>query len=191
MPHRALLPLLGLLIAHPVAAEPLPRALASDSVGRWEVGVGANYAWLVFARNDEPKGFGANVYLRYGLSRTFALKLSGLWTRHSLDATDDRAAGTFQVVAADVGLTYALDYVRFEPKIEAGVGLLYRHFLEQAALDLGVRVGLAIDYRLGRHATIGFGIFYHGFLTDMSNLPVYVQLGPRFALQWGDAPERD
>lgn len=187
MPYRALL-LMGLVAANPAAAQSPPRALASDAVGRWEAGVGANYAWLVFGRNDEPKGWGANAYLRYGLSPTFALKASLLWSRHSLSATSDREAGTFQVVAADVGLTYALDFVRFEPKLEAGVGMLYRNFLGQGALDLGVRAGLALDYRLGRHSTVGFGIFYHGFLTDLNNLPVYVQLGPRFALQWGEAP---
>ena len=186
MPYRAMLLLIGLLEATPAAAQSPPRALMGKSVGRWEAGVGANYAWLVFGQKDEPEGWGANVYLRYGLSPTFALKASMLWSRHAISATNSHDGGTFQVVAADVGLTYALDFVRFEPKIEAGVGILYRHFLDVGQLDLGVRAGLGLDYRIGRRCTVGFGIFYHGFLTDLANLPVYVELGPRFALQWGD-----
>lgn len=166
-----------------------PRAEAETGFGRWELGASANYGWIVFSKQDEPSGYGAGVHLRFGISESFSAKLGVLWTGHQLDATDDRPAGWFHIISADLGLTYAIDLVRFAPKIEAGVGILQRRFDGASATDLGVKIGLAGDYRITPWATVGFGIYYHGFLTDLGNIPVYVEMGPRFSIQWG-GPER-
>jgi hypothetical protein len=155
--------------------------------GRWELGASANYGWIVFSQQDEPSGYGAGLHLRYGISESFSVKLGVLWTAHDLEANEDRPAGWFQIVSADLGLTYAIDLVRFSPKIEAGLGILQRRFAGSSATDLGVKIGLAGDYHLSPRVTVGFGIYYHGFLTDLGNIPVYVEMGPRFSFQWGGA----
>ncbi len=155
--------------------------------GRWEAGASVNYAWIVFSKSDEPKGGGVGIHLRYGLSENISLKIGALWSGHDLDATEERPGGIFHVLAADAGLTYAIDLMRFSPKIEAGVGILWHRLGEKSEAALGVKIGLAGDYHITPWMTIGLGVFYHGFLTDLGNIPVYVELGPRVSIQWGGA----
>jgi hypothetical protein len=163
-------------------------ALARPS--RWTVGVSAAYAYITLDAQSEPEGGGASAFASFALTETFALQAAALFTTHSVAATKDRAGGTFRVVSADAGLSYAMDLVRFEPKIEAGIGILYRHFAGQGVTDLGVKIGFAVDYALYPWLAVGFGVYYHGFLTDPGNIPIYVELGPRISFRFGRGPKQ-
>ena len=158
---------------------------AETRLGRWELGVAPNYGWIVLTKDDEPSGLGASTYLRCGIKESFAVKLGGLWTRHTVSAQGERPGGTLDVFSVDLGLTYVVDFVSFQPKIEAGLGLLQRRLGGVTATDLGVTVGLAADYQISPRWSVGFAVNYRGFLTDLGNVPVYVEMGPRVAFQWG------
>lgn len=174
--------LLGAMTAAVAFASP-----ARAGLGRFEVGVSPHYAYLLLDNRHEPDGVGAGLQLRYGLSDTFALVAAGLWTVHDIEATEDRVGGSYHVLAADVGLGYTLDLVRFLPRLEAGIGILHRRFGEAYATDFGVRLGLSVDYQLSKRWMVGFGLSYHGFVTDLANIPIFVEMGPRLTWTWDTA----
>ncbi|MBW2730890.1 MAG: outer membrane beta-barrel protein [Deltaproteobacteria bacterium] len=165
---------LTIFFASPVRAES----------GKLELGVSPHYAYLLLDNRHEPDGWGVGLQLRYGLSDTFGLVVAGLWTMHSIEGAADKVGGDFHVMTADFGLVYTLDLVRFLPRIEAGVGALHRRFADAYSTDLGVRLGLSVDYQISPRWMVGLSISYHGFVTDLANIPMFVEMGPRITWTW-------
>lgn len=178
---RAVLSLGLLLLCSPALAAETP---AVKGAGRFEIGVSPQYAYLIFDSRHEPDGFGAGLQLRYGLTDTFALVMAGLWTVHDIEAKGEELGGKFHVMAVDLGLAYTLDLVRFLPRLEAALGLLHRRFGEAYSTDFGVRVGVSVDYQLSPRWMVGVGLSYHGFVTDLANVPIFVEMGPRLTWTW-------
>jgi len=161
------------------------RADDDGKLPRWQVSAAPLYAFIVLEGQGEPKGAGGTLQLGYALSDSFTVEAWFLWTVHDVAPTEESAGGTFHVGNAALGIGYALDIGRFVPTLEAGVGVLHRRFGDQAATDLGVRVGLRIDARVLDWLIVGFAVRYHGFLTSPTELPVHVEAGPRVGFCWG------
>jgi hypothetical protein len=143
------------------------------------------YAYLVTGGADDPDGGGAAVALRFGISDSAALHAAALWTSHAIDATEQRPQGaTLRVLSLIAGASYAIDAIPLAPRLEAGLGVLHQQLDDQASTDLALRIGLLLDYWLLDWLAVGASVYYHALLTDPTDLPVYVDLGPHLALRW-------
>jgi hypothetical protein len=149
----------------------------------WELTLSPVYAYLVVDGSSETRAGGAAAQLTYMLSESVGLRAGASWTLHDLEATQQREGGVLRVWSANVGLSYALDLLRARPAIELGAGILHSDGPNGNGTDLGVMIGLALDYALYDWLTVGAALHYHGFLTDVTSLPVYVTLGPRVGVR--------
>ena len=175
-PTASLALLVSLLV--PVRVEAEPRW-----GGEWTVGLAPSYAFVVLEKQSKPRGGGGQLFVRYGLTGTFALGVSALWSAHDTDATSDSAA-TFQVINVAASVTYSFDWLeRFTPAIEGGIGLLYRRS-KTAAADLGLQLGVAADYWVLPWLGLGAAFHYHAFITSPTEYPVFFDAGPRLTARW-------
>ena len=46
-------------------------------------------------------------------------------------------------------------------------------------LQAGISVGLGADYLLNRRFSFGVAFRYHGIVTDLASIPLYLTVGPR------------
>lgn len=160
-----------------------PRAHAGTR-GEWVLGLAPTYAFIVLDNKAEPRGGGASLFLTYGLSDAIALRLSGLWTGHNIEADEETEGGLYQVANVAFGLQYAIDLLSVTPSIEAGAGLLYLRYGDGSAVNLGLHFGLAVDYWLARWICVGAAFHYHAFISNPADYPVYFDAGPRVAIRW-------
>lgn len=151
----------------------------------WEVGLSPVYSYLVVDDQGRPKGGGGVAHLLYQVSDAVGLRAGASWSSHSVDGANQRPSGILHVFSLNGGLTYSLDLLRVVPRIELAAGLLHRRLPGGAsATDVGIVAGLGLDYALKPRLSVGGAIHYHGFITNPTNLPVYVAIGPRVALRW-------
>ena len=160
---------------------------------RWEIGLSAVYGQLIAASLGDPAGAGAGLSCALVLSEAFDLRAGVSWTHHSIEGNEQIPSYSFDIQAAHLGLGLRLDAIPMAPRLEAALGLLRSQGTGgPAALDLGIRLGLLLGGAVGPPGLwIGFGIYYHGFLTDITRLPVYLEIGPRVAWRWGTSPGRN
>ncbi len=45
-------------------------------------------------------------------------------------------------------------------------------------------IGLGVDYAINAWLSVGAAFHYHGVLTNLQEIPVYVDMGPRVAFGW-------
>ncbi len=145
--------------------------------------VEAGYA-LVAVDTREPSGAAlAGSYLR-GWNDAIALRLTGSYSLHAATEAPGKAAGPLHVASATAGVTYAFDYLRIIPFLEASVGGLYLHGPD--GIDSGVRatfeLGVGADVLESRSFSWGFVARMQSFLPDADSAPVYTYFGPR--LTW-------
>ena len=190
MTAARLLRLVGTLavLAASLAAATTARAAERDEgvgrAGRFAFVIEPRYGYVILGSNDEPSGWGIAARLYYGITEAVGLQVQGSYTGHGLDKTDDRDAGTLAIIAINAGASFAIDAIPLSPMLEAGIGLLQRRFGDSVSNDVGIRIGLSMRYWLSDWIALGFSVSYHGFLTDPTNVPVYVELGPQIALRW-------
>lgn len=163
---------------------PRPAIAREHGGGDWTVGLAPSYAYVVLEKQSKPRGGGGQVFLRYALTGTFALGVTALWSAHDLDATSNSPATTLQVVNVAASATYSFDWLeRLSPTIEGGIGLLYRR-AKTAAADLGLQLGIAVDYWVLPWLGLGLAFHYHAFITSPTEYPVYFDAGPRVTVRW-------
>jgi hypothetical protein len=142
---------------------------------------------------SEPEGGGAAIWLTYGVTESVAIKLTGQWTGHGVDEPeegekdkkgDEPASGLLHVINVAAGLCYALDLLDFTPAIEAGIGVLHQRLGDVSSTELGVRLGISVDYWLLDWLSVGVAFHYHAFLTNLAEYPVYFDTGPRVTVRW-------
>lgn len=151
--------------------------------GEWVVGVAPSYAYIVRGSSSEPDGGGGSAYVHYGLTQTINLQLSGAWTGHDVDPGEDDPGGLFQVINVAAGARWVFDIVRFNPALEAGLGILHMRYRGDATTNLGLQLGVTVDYAVTPWLGLGAGFHYHAFLSNPGEYPVYFDAGPRISFR--------
>lgn len=153
---------------------------------RRELSVGVQPLFAVGYLSDRVGyGGGGNAHIQLGLTDAVSIVAFGGASYHPLPANPDEklAEGTLLAWQASVGVSYALDIVRIQPFFEAAVGVLSLQTQigkeRTSSLQAGVSVGLGADYLLNRYVSFGVAFRYHGVVTDLSNIPLYLTVGPR------------
>lgn len=148
-------------------------------------GATPSYAYLVTDDEAQPQGGGGSLWLRYQITDSWGIGATGLWTVHHLVATEKEEAATGQVLSAMLTANYTLDLLpRLSPIFEAGIGALFRRLRDFDAVDLGVKLGLAIDYWVLPWLSVGGAAYYYAFVTDLNTFPIYVEIGPRISVRF-------
>lgn len=130
-------------------------------------------------------GGGGNGHVQVGLTDAVSIIAFGGSSYHPLPADPEKKLleGTLLAWQASVGVSYAIDIVRIQPFFEAAVGVLSLQSQigkeAKGGLQAGVSVGLGADYLLNRRFSFGVAFRYHGIVTDLSNIPLYLTVGPR------------
>jgi hypothetical protein len=148
------------------------------------LGVAPAYAYVVVDDKAQPNGVGAGGALLYGLTPAFALRLSGGWSGHIVEAEPPRTNPLYQVAHGMLGLRYSFDLVSMNPSIEAGIGVLHQSFGTSSSTDLGGQIGVALDYWILPWLSLGAYFHYYAFLSNPTKYPVYFDAGPRVELRW-------
>lgn len=174
---------LSALLSHAAAAR-TDSPISSNN--RWEIVLAPVYAYLLQDQRGDAHGGGAQVFIRYGITDSVGIHVSALWTAHAVSDLPNVAdsGGTLQVLSGSAGLSYALDLTRFVPRLEADLGVLSRHFNEESTTDMAIKIGLGVDYALNGWLSVGAAFHYHAVLTNLQEMPVYVDMGPRVAFGW-------
>lgn len=162
----------------------LPGRSLAVGKGEWVVGLSPAYAFIVLSDQAEPKGGGAGAFVQYGLSDAFGLRFSALWTGHSVEGGEESAGGLYQVANLAAGLQYSFDLLSVTPSIEVGAGVLYLRYRGESATNLGLQIGLSVDYWLLDWLAVGASFHYHSFISNPADYPVYFDAGPRVAIRW-------
>jgi len=171
----------GPILACCLLCAPSPAGAAS---GDWVVGLAPSYAYIVLHGTGEPDGGGSGMFVHYGLSDAVAIQLSGLWTVHDVEGTEENEGGLFQVVNVAAGIRYAFDVLRVNPAIEVAAGVLYLRFRGDSATNLGLLMGICADWWALDWLAVGAAFHYHAFLSDPRTYPVYFDAGLRVAFRW-------
>ena len=158
-------------------------ARAEARPGQLALSVSPTFATIVLGSQGEPSGGGASLRAHIALSSLFSVVGRAGWTAHEVDATDDAAGGTLQVLHGSVGLGYQVDLMRFAPKLDFTVGVLHRILAGVATTDLTISVEAGIDYPLKPWMLLGGGIALHAYVTAPTDWPIYLTLGPRITLR--------
>jgi hypothetical protein len=164
----------------------VPAASAAEK-GEWVVGLAPSYAFIVLGQDFEPKGGGSGLFIHHGLSESLALRFSGLWSGHDVEPEgedEDEEGGLYQVVNLALGVAYTFDLLSVVPAIEVGGGLLYLRYQGSSAYNLGLQIGVSVDYWLLAWLSVGAAFHYHAFISNPADYPVYFDAGPRVAVRW-------
>ena len=166
---------------------PLPRAHAE----RREVSVGLEPMYAVGYLPDRNGNGGGGVgHIQFGITDAVSILAFGGASYHPLPADPDRKLleGNLLAWHASVGVAYALDIVRIQPFFEATVGVISLTTKVgkdvSGGLQAGVAVGIGADYLLNGRFSFGFAFRYHGVLTDLGNIPLYLTIGPRASVRF-------
>jgi hypothetical protein len=167
----------------------LPSQLALAERRELSVGVQPLFG-VAYLPDRNGYGGGGNGHIQLGITDAVSIIAFGGSSYHPLPADADKklAAGTLLAWQASVGVSYALDIVRIQPFFEATVGVLSLQSRVgkdvSGGLQAGISVGLGADYLLSRRFSFGVAFRYHGIVTDLSNIPLYLTVGPRAQLRF-------
>ncbi|HEY3358374.1 MAG TPA: hypothetical protein VGQ83_34315 [Polyangia bacterium] len=141
----------------------------------------------------QPSGGGGVFDATYGLTEALSLRGTIFYTAQAADADPAKGlpSGIMSVGGSLIGLSFAFDVLRVIPYIDIGIGALLTTGAGQkdssgrgTFMDFGVEVGIGADYLVSRTFSLGLVARYYAFLTNLSNIPVYLWAGPRIAWRW-------
>lgn len=161
-----------------------PRPAAAAREGQWAVGLTPSYAFLVLNAQLEPDGGGAGLYLQYGVTDAISLLASGLWTGHTLEASEEDPGGLYQVLSVSFGISYTLDMGRIRPALDLAAGVLHLRYGDQSTTSMSILAGLSADYMMRPWLSVGLAFHYHAYLANPAELPVYFDAGPRVTVHF-------
>lgn len=168
----------------------------------WQLGLEPAYA-MAYAQSDPAgaaaraaSGGGGLLRLAYSPRDSLSLQLLGGAAAHP----GDGAAPTLLSFSAMAGVVYVFDVVRVVPFFELDVGLLGLRptgtdgsdgGAPDAAsgatrLGLGLGVGFGADYMVSRRLSVGVAARWAAALTDLQAFPLYLTVGPRLNLRFGE-----
>ena len=166
----------SLLLGGLVCIAPVDAAALEDE---WSLGGGPLVASIP-TEEGGVVGFGANAFVRYGLSESLALSLGCQYSYHLpptvQDATEQPDA--LQVFFPKVGVFYAIDVIDLVPyfEIDATAYLGAEKFAADP-VGFGLAVAGGLEYRRWRELSFGLEIGYHALLSDIATCPIYTSLG--------------
>jgi hypothetical protein len=183
-PPLALAPLAALALVVTLAAPPV----AGAAEGERALSVGVDYmTWTIplerqaGAPADAPTdltahGATAAVDYEYGWNDTLWLRASATGGWFVSDPGSNWAGG------GTVGLTYALDVLRYVPVVQAGVGLLV---LGGDGIDVSVKpvVELGLGLTILESRTFSWGVVAR--FDSFASRAVFLTIGPRITWRWG------
>lgn len=166
----------------------VPRVAPAADAEQWQVSAQVAYA-SVLADGRRPPGGLVGVDLQYGLTDAWAARLSLASSAHPVTADAGRPGGAVGATSVSLGLTYAVDVLRFVPVIELGIGLLdLRGAINSPRRDVGLQLGIGGDYLLTRAWAVGLMLRYQHFPLQVAGLtpgfegiPVVFSIGPRIS----------
>jgi outer membrane protein W len=132
------------------------------------------------ARLDGNTGWGGGggLDLAYWITDAVAVRATGSFAAHAL------GGGAALLWNAGVGVTYAIDIVRVVPSLDFALGLVGARRNDTTSDELGLQVGIGVDYLVSRRLAIGAVLRYFAFLTAASELPAWVYVGPRITIHF-------
>jgi hypothetical protein len=135
--------------------------------------------WQITQGNDQTKdatGGALGVDLEYGYNDT-------LWLRASAaGGLYDGPSGVAWSGGATVGVTYALDILRYVPWMNLGIGALsVGGGGVDATIKPVVELGVGVDVLESRSFSWGVAIRFDGFASQAT----FFTIGPRFTWRWG------
>jgi hypothetical protein len=154
------------------------------------LGVDAGPAVLVIADKSTPDvGGTVGLHYSYGLSDAFNLVASAGWSLLAVGNLQDGSSPPTRptnMTNVNAGVAYVLDVLQWVPWISGELGgyALQGGTIGGVKLDVGVAVGLGLDYKLNRSWSVGVAVHQH-FLLDMSTYPSFTQALARFEYVWG------
>lgn len=149
---------------------------------------------LTYIDDRNPSGGGGTLHVSYGITDAVGVQLQGGLTAHPLAALMDDMnmlpGGLLLTWQASAGIVYALDIVRIVPFFEASLGVLGIWMRTddkklQTSVAAGASLGLGADYLISRRWAVGVAVRYHAFLTNISQIPIYLTVGPRLTVRFG------
>lgn len=153
---------------------------------RRELSLGAQPLYAVaYLPDQNAHGGGGVAHALFGLTDAVSILAFGGVTQHVVAANPEEktGAGTLLAWHAHVGVSYALDIVRIQPFFEASAGVFAQKIAvgpeAKQTLQASVAIGVGADYLVSRRFSLGFAFRYHGVVTDLANLPIYLTVGPR------------
>lgn len=145
---------------------------------------------LVHVGAQTVYGGGGGIDLSYGITDAVAVRATGAFTGHAIDATRSAPSGTMTAWHAGAGITYTIDILRLVPYFDLSIGILGTRRpssggASESRNDLGLEVGIGLDYLITRRVAVGVVVRYHALLTALSTIPVWLYAGPRVAIHFG------
>lgn len=177
--------LASVVLAAPTAVQAEQRDLT--------IGLQPSYG-LTYIDDRTPSGGGGTLHVSYGITDAVGVQLQGGVTAHPLAAVMDDMnmlpGGLLLTWQASAGIVYALDIVRIVPFFEANIGVLGAWIRTddkkiQSSVAAGASLGLGADYLISRRWAVGVAVRYHAFLTNISQIPIYLTVGPRLTVRFG------
>lgn len=175
----------------------LPLSAGADR-GDWTLSAGPAYA-VTYVDARSPSGGGGSLEVGFGLTESLTLKAAGFVGWHPVTAARPEAtAGTLGAFSATLGLNYALEVIRLVPSFDLVLGLFGLRgaatFADDAsssrvvpaATALAIGLGFGLDYLLTRQIALGVVVRYHALVTELNRVPIYLWVGPRVTIRWGD-----
>jgi hypothetical protein len=161
----------------------LAPARAAAAEGELVLGLHPLYSVIKWDERH-PSGGGLGVDVGYGLTESLWLRGTLFYTAQAADASPNAGlpAGIISIGGGFLGISWAFDVLRVIPFLDVGVGALFATGAGHAdRIDLGLEVGIGADYLVSRRFSIGGVVRYYSFVTNASNIPVYLYAGPRLA----------
>jgi hypothetical protein len=159
----------------------------------WKVALTPAYS-VAYVDSRTANGGGGGVEVGFGITEALSLHVSGFLGWQAIGGTKTQQAGTLSSYATMVGLTYTLDVIRLVPYFDLELGALGVRGTAgfgddpkvlKSSDDFVIGVGFGIDFLINRHVAAGFIVRYHAQLTNLTNFPLYLYVGPRISFRFG------
>ncbi len=148
---------------------------------------------LTYIDQRTPSGGGGLLHISYAITDAVGVQVLGGATVHPLaaymDSMQTLPAGTLITWQASAGVVYALDVVRIVPFFEVNLGVLGTLIQTSSGIsntvNFGAAVGVGGDYLISRRWAVGVAVRYHAVLSNLSQIPIYLTVGPRVTIRFG------
>lgn len=159
-----------------------------------QIGIAPAYA-ISYVDPRSPSGGGGDARLQYSITDAVGIQAVGGMTAHPLEPDEEMKlkGGLMLTWYANLGVVYSLDVVRIVPFFELSLGALGVILREEGStkppaqsITVGAMLGLGADYLVTRRFSVGVALRYHASLSELDKIPLYLTVGPRVQLRFGN-----
>jgi hypothetical protein len=157
------------------------RTAAAAGEHEWQLALRLGAA-TVSVDDRKPWGLAAGIDVDYGLTDSWAVRLSFQGSTHNVSKSSDmdmRPEGAIRADAVLLGLTYTFDVLRLVPyaDVQAGIAQLRGAVTTPQSL-LAMEVGVGADYFISRRVTAGISFHYLFEPADLLSDPLNLGTNP-------------